>query len=137
MSDEIVQTFRLGQKVVRIKTGDGPAHPSASVDIGGHTIIGGIYTIRWIGESEFIMSDGTTRTKQALRFHECARVLRSSNGMIVDDYPFSSAAYRPLVEDTKKEEQTTSIDIFQRIAQAVTDGKPLIPDKLPKREYIE
>jgi hypothetical protein len=127
--DDIRQNLRVGQRVVRIKKEDGPYNPAKVWrDILPGAVVGGIYTIRWIGEQDFLCGDDI-RTLQAIRLVEITRTLRKTDGSLVEDFPYGASGFRPIVDVPQTKEVKTSIDIFHKIVQGVNDGKPIIPDK--------
>lgn len=112
--------FHVGQKVVCVDDS------STGADSGLIGLkIGNQYTIRWVGIYDHGVAWGPML---------CVRVLgidRANSDFLPDgvDVPLRANRFRPLV--------SKSMELLHSIVRAVNDGKPLIPDKLPKREYIE
>lgn len=116
-------SFHIGQKVVCIN--DKWDHHSPGEN---HPTKGQVLTIRNIGAT---IPPSPLDTRAYLRFVEIEnphRQYRHGNAVLTAEVQYFEGYFAPL--------ESKSIEIFRKIAQSVTDGKPLIPDKLPKREYI-
>lgn len=111
--------FYVGQKVVCVNDGALPDHESCTYS---GLKAGEVYTITSIdGPGEWFFIDGSPG-ELALHVDGAAATWRG------EPWPMNSCRFRPVVKTQHLEGKKSDISIFRRIAQGVTDGKPIIED---------
>lgn len=119
-------SFRVGQKVVKIKCPPESHKIPVSLDIGHRLVDGEIYEIRWVGTARFIMEDDSIRDDcPAVRLVGFNRVTQSplDPGQVQLDVPWSTKNFRPLQENLATETISKTIELFRQLAKDVTEGK--------------
>lgn len=94
--------FKVGDKVVCVDDADQFAF---FYDAPNAVVKDQIYTVRWVGVD---------------RCGLCIRVFGPRERGAADSVPFKASRFRPI--------QSKAIETFRKIAQGVSDGKPIVED---------